>query len=106
MHLGRRAEHGDEVAVPTHLDPEDAEAGLGAVECHALDKTGQRLAAVVNDTPLGHVHISLPPGDNQRRRRVRVMRLAYKANHAILLEPRIDRSLRTSERETRRTREV
>ena len=62
MHLGRRAEHGDEVTVPAHLDPQHAEAGLGAVECHALDKTGQRLAAVVDRTPLGHVHISLQQG--------------------------------------------
>src|SRR6185295_15852081 len=88
MHLGRRAEHSDEVTVPAHLDPQYTEAGLGAVECHALNKTGQRLAAVVDRTPLGHVHISLPTGDNQRRLRIGVMRLAYKANHAILLKPR------------------
>ena len=70
MHLDGRAEHGHEVTVPAHLDPQHAETGLGAVERHAFDKTGQRLAAVVDLTPLGHVHISLQPGDNQRRRSV------------------------------------
>src|SRR5262245_57740805 len=68
--LGRRAKHGDEVTAPAHVDPQHAKAGVGAVECHALDKTRQRLAAVVARTPPGHVHISLPPGDNQRRRSV------------------------------------
>jgi hypothetical protein len=38
------------------------------VESHTLDKTGQRLAAVVERAPFGHVHISLLPGENQRRR--------------------------------------
>jgi hypothetical protein len=38
------------------------------VECHALDKTGQQLAAVVDRAPFGHVHISLLPGENQRSR--------------------------------------
>ena len=63
MHLGGRSEDGNEVSVSTHLDPQHAEARLRAVECHALNKTGQRFAAVVDRTPLGHVHISLPPGD-------------------------------------------
>jgi hypothetical protein len=67
MHLGRRPEHGDEVSMTTHLDPQHAEPRLRAVEGHALNKTGQRLSAVVERSPLGHVHISLPPGDNQAK---------------------------------------
>src|SRR5689334_7031734 len=78
MYFSRRDKHGDEVTVPAHFDAKHAEAGLGAVECHALDKTGQRLAVDVDRSPLGHEHISLPPGDNQRRRRVGVIRLTYK----------------------------
>ena len=32
---------GDQVAVPTDFDAQDAEAGLLAMERHALDRTGQ-----------------------------------------------------------------
>ena len=35
------ADNGDQVAVPTDFDPKDAEAGLLAMERHALDRTGQ-----------------------------------------------------------------
>src|SRR5262249_43940807 len=35
------ANDGDQVAVPTHLDPEDAEAGLLTMEGHTLHGTGQ-----------------------------------------------------------------
>ena len=62
MHLSGGAEHGHQVTVPAHLDPQHAKAGLGAVERHALDKTGQWLATMVDRTPLGHVHISLQQG--------------------------------------------
>src|SRR5215510_5275246 len=64
MYVGGGAQHGHQVVVTTPLNPQNAEPGLGAVKCHALDKTGQRLTAAVNRTPLGHVHISLPPADN------------------------------------------
>ena len=41
------ADNGDQVAVPTDLDPEDAEAGLLTMEGHALDGTGQLFCGMV-----------------------------------------------------------
>ena len=38
---GRRADHGHQLAVAADLDPQDAEAGLGAVEGDALDQPGE-----------------------------------------------------------------
>ena len=35
------AYNGDQVAVPTDFDPEDAEAGLFTMERHAFDRTGE-----------------------------------------------------------------
>ena len=35
------ADDGDEIAVPTDFDPEDAEASLLTMERHTLDRTGQ-----------------------------------------------------------------
>ena len=40
------ADDGDQVAVATDLDPEDAEAGLLTMERHALDRTGQVFCGV------------------------------------------------------------
>jgi hypothetical protein len=37
------AENGDQVALPTRFDPQDAEAVLRVVEGDALDQTGQNL---------------------------------------------------------------
>src|SRR5262245_36092046 len=64
MHLGGRSEDGNEVSMSTHLDPQHAEPRLRAVECHALNKTVQRLTSVVNRTPLppqlGAVNVNWP----------------------------------------------
>ena len=41
---GRGADHGHQVALAAHLDPQHAEAVLGVVEGHPLDQAGQGLA--------------------------------------------------------------
>ena len=41
---GRGADHGHQLPLAAHLDPQHAEAGLGAVEGHPLDQPGQGLA--------------------------------------------------------------
>ena len=46
MHLGRRAQHRDEISMAAHLDTKHAKAGLGAVERHALDEPRQGLSTV------------------------------------------------------------
>ena len=38
MDLGRTAEHGDEVALATHLDAQHAKAGLATMDGDALDQ--------------------------------------------------------------------
>ena len=42
-HHGGVAHHGDQIAVPARLGPQDAEAAVGAVEGDALDQAGQDL---------------------------------------------------------------
>ena len=41
---GGVADNGGEIAVPSRLHTQNAETGLGAVECHPLDDAGEHLA--------------------------------------------------------------
>jgi hypothetical protein len=41
------SEHGDQLAVSAHLDPENAESGLLAMEGHPFDQAGEGFAVVI-----------------------------------------------------------
>ena len=42
-----RPESGDQFAMPAHLEPENAEAGLRAMKRHAIEKPRKRLSVLI-----------------------------------------------------------